>query len=37
MNYEVVHVHNDIPRFYHCEIINVFSYSQTEMENNSLP
>ena len=37
MNYEVVHVHNDISRFYHCEIINVFSYSQSEMENNSLP
>ena len=37
MNYVVVHVHNDIPRFYHCEIINVFSYSQSEMENNSLP
>ncbi len=34
MNYEVVHVHNDIPRFYHCEII---MYSQSEMENNSLP
>ena len=34
---EVVHVHNDIPRFYHCEIINVFSYSQSEMENNSWP
>jgi hypothetical protein len=30
MNYEVVHVHNDIPRFYHCEIINVFSVRDGE-------
>ena len=34
MNYEVVH--NDIPRFYHCEIV-AECYSQSEMENNSFP
>ncbi len=35
MNYEVVHVHNDIPWFYQYEIVSM--YSQSEMENNSLP